>query len=148
MSKENDFTPSGVKLEGQFENDRNADSAELFKAILREAFGEEGKEFDTIIGHHLIYVKSDKREDGFTYTIVEEIPSADALIFDHDVARVIWPNTWRHVLTMLALEPVETRDAKLARYFRDREAMDGGVVRDHHKAKVLARGRVSREVTK
>ncbi len=39
MSTATDFTSSGVKIEGVFENDRNAEGADLFKAILREAYG-------------------------------------------------------------------------------------------------------------
>lgn len=103
-----DFSPVGTKLEGNYENDRNADSAELFKAIIREAYGVK----DVIIAHHLVYVTREKR-DGFDYEIVQEIPSADTLIFDHAVARKIWGDQYKSILTRLACEPVETRDTLL-----------------------------------
>jgi uncharacterized membrane protein len=111
-----DYTPTGVKIEGAYENDRNAAGADCFKKILREAFDVT----DVIVGHHLIYVYEDKRDDGFTYQIVEELPSADALIFDHDIARKIWGEDWKAKLQRLAIEPVETRDALLSEMYHAR----------------------------
>src|SRR5690349_17934450 len=109
MSTATDCTPTGLKLEGPYENDRNAENSNLYKAIIREAFGVT----DVICGHHLVYEVEDKRADGFVYQIIEEIPSADALIFDHGVAKKIWGDKWRDNLVKLALEPTETRDELL-----------------------------------
>jgi hypothetical protein len=119
-TKAKDVTPTGLRLEGQYENDRNADSRELFKAIIREVYNVT----DVIVAHHLTYVAVDHR-DGFDYQIVEEIPSADALIFDHDVARKLWGAKWQSVLTRLALEPVATRDKLLARLYYARPSVQG-----------------------
>jgi len=116
MTTSQDFTPSGVKIEGAYENDRNAESNQLFKDIIREAFGVT----DVIIGHHLVYEKADKRADGFTYQIIEEIPSADALIFDHDVAKKLWGDKWGSILAGLALEPCTTRDKLLSKLYYGR----------------------------
>ena len=115
MTVTQDFTPTGVKIEGSYENDRNAEGSQLFKDIIREAFGVQ----DVIIAHHLVYVTTDKR-GGFNYEIVEEIPSADSLIFDHLVAQRIWGEGFRDVLTMLALEPLETRDKLLSQLYYDK----------------------------
>jgi hypothetical protein len=112
-----DFTPTGIKLLGAWENDRNSENSALFKDIIRECFGVH----DVICGHHLVYQIEDKRPDGFTYQVVEEIPSADALIFDHDVAKKLWGITWQSVLTMLVLEPAERRDALLAKLYYERK---------------------------
>lgn len=118
--QDKDFTPAGTRIEGQYENDRNAQSAELFKDIIREAYSVH----DVIIAHHLVYVTEEKRADGFAYQIVEEIPSADALMFDHDVARKIWGEGFKDILVRLALEPCETRDTLLSElyYARKKEA--------------------------
>src|SRR5690348_13154117 len=89
-----DFTPGGLKINGAYENDRNAAAADLFKAIIREACGVK----DVIIAHHLVYVNEEQR-DGFTYQVVEEVPSADTLIFDHDIAQKIWGEKWEAALT-------------------------------------------------
>jgi hypothetical protein len=116
MSTATDFTPTGIKIEGQYENDRNLENNELYKAIIREAYGVR----DVICGHHLVYQLEEKRADGFTYQLIEEIPSADALIFDHDVAKKIWGPGYESVLVKLALEPVETRDKLLGELYRGR----------------------------
>lgn len=111
-----DFTSVGTRLEGTYENDRNAEHADLYKAIIRECYGVK----DVIIGHHLVYQKEEKETDGFTHTFVQEIPSADALIFDHAVAKRLWGEGYKWFLTQLACEPVETRDALLAKFYANR----------------------------
>lgn len=111
------ITETGLRIEGGFENTRNAISADLFKQVIREVYGVQ----DVIIAHHLVYVKEEKHADGFNYQIVEEVPSADALIFDHDVARKLFgEKLFRRVLARLAIEPVETRDALYAQFIAER----------------------------
>jgi hypothetical protein len=117
MAMKDDFTVAGTKIEGQYENDRNAQFSSLYKAMIRECFGVS----DVIIAHHLVYVTEEKHEDGFTYQVIEEVPSADTLIFDHDIARKIWgEDRFRDVLCRLALEPIETRDTLLERLYNGR----------------------------
>lgn len=116
MGTKDDFTPTGIKIEGSYENDRNIENNELYKAIIREAYGVT----DVICGHHLVYQTEEKRADGFTYQIIEEIPSADALIFDHKVAQKIWGDHWRSYLVRLALVPVEERDKLLSELYHSR----------------------------
>lgn len=112
-----DFTPTGIKIEGQYENHRNGDHSAIFKAMIREAYGVT----DVICGHHLVYQVEEKRADGFTYTFVEEIPSADTLIFDHDVASKIWGPNFLDVLVKLACEPIATRDKLLGELYYGRK---------------------------
>jgi hypothetical protein len=116
MTTKTDFTPSGIKYEGPYENDRNAENADLYKAIIREAYGVT----DVICGHHLVYQVEDKRADGFTYTFVEEVPSADTLIFDTDVAQRLWGDKWKSVLSILAVTPIAERDALLHDFYYGR----------------------------
>ena len=111
-----DYTPGGIRIEGTYENDRNAKASDLFKAIIRTAFPEV---HDVIVAHHLVYVRVERR-DGFDYQVVEEIPSADALIFDHAIARKIWEENWFNNLQRLAVEPVETRDDLLQQLWNRR----------------------------
>ena len=114
-----DQTVTGLRLEGQYENDRNAEASTCFKDAIREAFGVT----DVICAHHLVYVKEDLHPDGFKYQVVEEIPSADALIFDHDVARKLFGEGYKDVLTQCALEPIETRDALYAKLYYARPSL-------------------------
>lgn len=112
---EHDFTPTGIKIEGSYENDRNAENSELYKAIIRECF----KVTDVIVAHHLVYVTSEVR-DGFRYQIVEEIPAADTLIFDHEVAEKVWGLSFKEKLMLLACEPASTRDRLLRKLYEER----------------------------
>lgn len=106
-----------IKIEGTYENQRNRDHSDLYKAIIRECFGVT----DVIIAHHLTYVKGYK-ENGFSYEVVEEIPSADCLIFDHEIAKRIWgEDDYLDVLRGLACEPTETRDALLKKLYDGRK---------------------------
>ena len=102
----------GLRVVGSWENDRNAASRPLFTEMLKEALGID----QTIIAHHLVYVKM--VDD---YTIVEEIPSADALIFNHEIMRKLFGDGFLSVLQTLACEPCETRDAKLAEFYNARK---------------------------
>jgi hypothetical protein len=107
-----DFTPTGLKIEGTYENSRNTKNRALFADMIKEAYDTD----QVIVAHHLVYVAIEKRwEDGkeFEYQIVEEIPSADTLIFDHDAAMKIWGRNWRDVLYQLAMLPVDERDQRL-----------------------------------
>jgi hypothetical protein len=116
--QDKDFSETGLRLEGSYENDRNRASSELFKAIIREAYGVT----DVIVAHHLTYVAEDKRADGFTYETVQEIPSADALIFDHEVAKKLWGESWKERLYAFAMEPIATRDEVVAKHYYSRPA--------------------------
>lgn len=126
MPRKLDFTPDGLKLEGPYENDRNAENRDCFKAVIREVYGVQ----DVIIAHHLTYVREEQRTEGgitSTYQIVEEIPSADALIFDHEVAKKLWGDVWQHRLQELACEPAETRDTLFTSLFNARGKGNGTV---------------------
>lgn len=122
MTTTQDFTPTGLKIEGPYENDRNAENRDLFKAIIREVYGVQ----DVIIAHHLTYEKDDKHADGFTYQVVQEIPSADSLIFDHDAAKKIWGTDYKYVLCQLAMLPCPERDKKLADLYYNRGKVVSG----------------------
>jgi hypothetical protein len=111
-----DFTPTGLKVEGAYENDRNMANRDLFKAIIREVYEVE----DVIIGHHLTYEKVD-HQGQYDIQIIEEIPSADALIFDHEAAQKIWGKGFKKVLTQLALLPVPERDQRLKKLYEARK---------------------------
>jgi hypothetical protein len=110
-----DYTKEGTKIEGTWENDRNASNRDLFKSIIQEVFGD-GKQLDVIIAHHLVYAK---QEDD--YFVVEEIPSADTLIFDHEIARKLFGNDFTKQLVQLACVPAENRDDLLSKLLSERE---------------------------
>lgn len=113
MPTKTDYTPQGTKIEGQYENDRNAENSKLFSDIIKEAYNVD----QVIIAHHLVYVIQDTDKDGFNIQVIEEVPSADSLIFDHEVAEKIWGPSYLVILQELASLPQVQRDQKLSEYY-------------------------------
>jgi hypothetical protein len=111
-----DFSPTGIKYVGQYENDRNAVHSAMYKAMIKEAYGVS----DCIIGHHMVYMREEKDAKGFEIQIVEEIPSADALLFDHCIMQKLFGDSFREVIAKLAQEPAETRDEICALHYYNR----------------------------
>jgi hypothetical protein len=93
------------------ENKRNSDNEDLFRAIITEVY----PEVDLVVAGHHIFVRRAGSPGA------EEIPSADHLIFDHEIAQKIWGNNWRSALEALALEPAETRDSLLRTMYMKRD---------------------------
>lgn len=113
-----DITETGLRIEGNYENQRNARNAELFKSVIREAFDVQ----DVIVAHHLVYVVEETHKDGFKYQIVEEIPAADTLLFDHDIMRKIFgENSYMNVMSTLACTACSERDALFAKLYSERK---------------------------
>jgi hypothetical protein len=120
MPNDQFYTPKGLRLEAAYENARNDSASDCFEAILKEAYGVQ----KAICAHHIVYVLTERRDDGFDYTLTQEIASADSLIFNHDIAKRIWgEDEYKSVLTKLACEPVETRDALLSSLYNNRDKM-------------------------
>lgn len=92
------------------ENQRNEDNFDLFNAMIKET---RDNVQVVVAGHHIIYKVVDE--------VPQEIPSADCLIFNHEMAQKIWGPKWKDILTQLALEPVPQRDALLHRLYHERE---------------------------
>jgi hypothetical protein len=104
-------TPAPVGKEYlSYETARNHTSHSLFTDILHEAFG---KADETVIGHHVCF----SADGGDT---LQEIPSADSMIFDHDIAKKIWGVGYKDVLSRLAQVPAEERDALLGEMYYNR----------------------------
>lgn len=98
------------------ENERNKASADLFTRMIRVAFGDKDQ---IMIAHHLTF------EVDNNLNTVNEIPSADTLIFDHEAMKVIFGEAYYlDVMRSLAVLPVAggARDKYL------RELMDGNAV--------------------
>ena len=74
------------------EGKRNREHAALFQRLLHLAFGG----CDVIVGHHVAF-----QFDG-DLTTEDEIPSADTLLFDHNVMGMIFGERARDVMTRIA----------------------------------------------
>jgi hypothetical protein len=85
------------------ETKRNVDNIHIFEAMIRFAY--EGVTL-VVAGHHIMFMR-----DGVP--VPGEIASADTLIFDHAIASRVWGKNYKAYLTLLAAEPIETRDQLL-----------------------------------
>ena len=85
-----------------YENDRNARGHKLYEKLLKIAFGAEN---EVISGHHFMLAP-----DGDINKGVNEIPSADTILFDHDIMSKVFGDKAVHIMSKLAMRPVEARD--------------------------------------
>lgn len=97
------------------EVDRNHKNSGLYVRILKIAFGDQD---DEMIGHHLSF-----QEHGKIDTL-NEIPSADTMIFDHDIMGRVFGRYAPKIMAALALVPVDggQRDSLLQSYLNSRES--------------------------
>jgi hypothetical protein len=94
-----------------YENHRNTVHAQLYTDVINTAFGPQ----DVIVGHHLTF------EQHGNIKTENEVPSADTLLFDTEVARRVFGDAdWRNVLQRLAITGCEHREAYYAHEFYTR----------------------------
>lgn len=122
MSTHHHFTPNGMKVYQGYENDRNMAMEGLIEDIVREVFGAR----KCIVAHHITFVLEETRTDPrsgleYQHQLVQELPCADGLIFDHDIACKLWGDCYLEVLQRLACEPVATRDKLLRELYYGRK---------------------------
>lgn len=129
-----DFTQTGMKIVGAFENDRNRISKELIKKIICEVF--HPVDDAVIVGHHITFEVT--YTDGkFEYQQVQEIPSMDEMIFDVEIAKKLWGPRYKEALCDLACEPISSRDTLLSRMYENRV---NGEYQGSDKMPVIAQG--------
>ena len=98
-----------------YENQRNKDHAALYTRLMQKAIG---GNVAVLIGHHLTF------EINGDLATENEIPSADTLMFDHDLMTKVFGPRAIHVMIHLASVPCEQRDAMLVHYLDDQEAVE------------------------
>lgn len=99
----------------QAENDRNTHNGSLFIELIKAAFGVEEV---VLVGHHFVFEPKASME-ALDLKVLNEIPSVDTMIFDHDIMGVIFGGCARYVMQHLAAFPVTggERDKELAECF-------------------------------
>lgn len=97
-----------------FENARNKLHAEVYTRLIKEAFG--GDQCSVLVGHHLAFeLKGDINTEN-------EIPSADTLLFDHQVMKIVFGEAdYRFAMRQLASAPAEERDQVLRDLLAERD---------------------------
>jgi hypothetical protein len=102
----------------QAENDRNTRHGDLFIDIIKRAFGVDEV---VMVGHHFVFEPKGSMEK-LDLTKLNEIPSADTIMFDHDIMGEVFGEHAVRVMQDLAAVPVERRDALLRDYLSQRPA--------------------------
>lgn len=116
----NPITPSvalAQKAWISFEGKRNRTNAMLYAALITKAYG---TEFEMFIGHHLAY-----KPQASAIVTLDEIPSADTLLFDHEIMRANFGPRYIEVMQQLVAQPCEERERLLERLLQS--GMTGGV---------------------
>lgn len=97
----------------QAENDRNTHHGSLFIDIIKRAFGVDEV---VMVGHHFVF-EPQTAMTALDLTQLNEIPSADTIIFDHDImGSVFGARDSIRIMQDLASLPVALRDARLRDY--------------------------------
>lgn len=99
-----------------FENQRNKSNAALYERLLKVALKRD--DVAVLIGHHITF------ELGGDLSTENEIPSADCLMFDHDLMTSVFGEKAVQIMRVLASLPCEHRDATLKFYLDTHEHLN------------------------
>lgn len=91
-----------------YELQRNHDNKHLYEELLKRA----QKGCAVLVAHHITFTPAGE-EDG------NEIPSADTLLFDHEIMQAVFGEAAGPIMVALVLAPVEKRDQRLQEYLQD-----------------------------
>lgn len=101
-----------------YELGRNKEHSDLYVALLKKALTKlaKGQRAEVLIGHHITF---ELGADGQSLDITteNEIPSADCLMFDHDIMTAVFGDVALTIMRELAGRPCQERDAALKAAF-------------------------------
>lgn len=97
----------------QAENDRNTHHGDLFVDILKRAFGLDEV---VMVGHHFVFEPASAMA-AQDLSKLNEIPSADTIMFDHDIMGEVFGESAVRIMMDLAGTRVEMRDKLLRDYY-------------------------------
>jgi hypothetical protein len=87
------------------ETARNREHGDLYTRLIKKAFG---GEYEVLVGHHFAF---ENATEGISSE--NEIPSADTVIFDHEIMTACFGEDAVRVMQELAATPCEARDMLL-----------------------------------
>lgn len=91
----------------QAENDRNTHHGPVFIDLIKRAFGVDEV---VMVGHHFVFEPQQAMQK-FDLSKLNEIPSADTMLFDHDIMRAVFGDRALEIMARLSQTPAESRDA-------------------------------------
>jgi len=90
----------------QSENERNTQHGMIFIDLIKRAFGVDEV---VMVGHHFVFEPKDSMLK-LDLTKLNEIPSADTILFDHDIMREVFGEKALPLMIECAKVPVAQRD--------------------------------------
>lgn len=103
----------------QAENDRNTHHGQVFIDLIRRAFGADEV---VMVGHHFVFEPKGAME-ALDLTKLNEIPSADTMIFDHDIMGAVFGDERaKALMVQCALTRPDERDALIAEALKSLDA--------------------------
>lgn len=94
----------------QFENDRNTHHGQIFIDLIKRAFRTDEV---VMVGHHFVFEPQDAMQK-LDLTQLNEIPSADTLLFDHDIMTAVFGADAIPLMVEMAKIPCTARDDVIA----------------------------------
>lgn len=94
----------------QFENDRNTHHGQIFIDLIKRAFRTDEV---VMVGHHFVFEPQDAMQK-LDLTQLNEIPSADTLLFDHEIMGAVFGDAAVPLMIELAKVDCSKRDALVA----------------------------------
>lgn len=109
-----------------YENARNKRNVQLYTDILQMALQKitGSKVVAVLIGHHLVFEFDGDGDERMDIETENEIPSADCLMFDHDIMTAVFGDDALFIMVGLAKLSCEHRDQYLADCFAVVQARD------------------------
>lgn len=98
-----------------YENERNHKNHALYERLMRRALGQDTQ---ILVKHHLTFEVAGQEPN--------EVPSADTLMFDHDLMTKVFGHRALAVMAQLAIRAAEERDEKLLWWLERVEAESTG----------------------
>lgn len=95
----------------QCENDRNTHHGDVFISLIKRAFGVDEV---VMVGHHFVF-EPQSAMTALDLTKLNEIPSADTLLFDHEIMTAVFAGRAVDIMVECARTPVAHRDEIIRR---------------------------------
>ena len=101
-----------------YELGRNKANSDLYVKLLKKAIGKlsQGSRVEVLIGHHITFELGDGTKE-LDINTENEIPSADCLMFDHDIMDAVFGRMAIPLMIALAGAPCGERDVILGKAF-------------------------------
>lgn len=113
------LAPDGAHLRDylSWHDTRNVQGHKAITRFLNRALGHP-KDLKVVVGHHITYQVDEE-------SVPNEIPSADSLLFDHDIMHLVFGDEYKTIMVQLATRVPELRERVLSNHLDMLDRRDG-----------------------